>query len=435
MPGRGTEFRTDFTGKDTGFQKTADRVNASGKRVGKTMQATNRKLRGAEKDGKAGARGILEASRAFEDLQYGVRGVLNNIPGMVMGFGGTAAAAGALSFAAVGLDLAFRTFGKSSKKTAEEVEDGAEAMKAAMEAAAESMKEDIETTTAAWDKFSSAAARAADALATQQSVEAKRLSMAHEMAKLKIEEDRIGGRISDREAHDLTIAERRKHAKELFDAERDENITSMSAQRKKTGNKSEELVNAKFRQADLKAEADELLSTAARARQIAGNPNRMGSARFAAERVAKKAEAELKLKIIELEEAGKDTERIKLELAASENDLKKAGLASIEKDDVSKGKYELELARIGMDKFKDNDKDKIGDRLPSFYTWRGGGNGSSSNPLEGLGPAGLSSTSSLVGGSKPRAFKGLDRLADLQTKQNTAVFSSLDELKKITREL
>jgi hypothetical protein len=44
----------------------------------------------------------LEASRAIEDLQYGIGGVLNNIPSLVMSLGGSAGVAGALSVAAVG---------------------------------------------------------------------------------------------------------------------------------------------------------------------------------------------------------------------------------------------------------------------------------------------------------------------------------------------
>jgi hypothetical protein len=43
----------------------------------------------------------LEASRAFEDLQYGIGGVINNIPGLVMALGGGAGLTAALSVLAV----------------------------------------------------------------------------------------------------------------------------------------------------------------------------------------------------------------------------------------------------------------------------------------------------------------------------------------------
>lgn len=41
----------------------------------------------------------LQAAHFFDDLQYGIKGILNNIPGLVIGFGGGAGLAGALSLA------------------------------------------------------------------------------------------------------------------------------------------------------------------------------------------------------------------------------------------------------------------------------------------------------------------------------------------------
>lgn len=54
----------------------------------------------SKKQTKAG-NSILYASQAFEDLQYGIRGVLNNIPQLVMSLGGTAGLAGVISIVAV----------------------------------------------------------------------------------------------------------------------------------------------------------------------------------------------------------------------------------------------------------------------------------------------------------------------------------------------
>lgn len=50
------------------------------------------------------ALGFLELSRAIEDAQYGFRGVVNNIPQIVMLFGGGAGLAGAISIASVALN-------------------------------------------------------------------------------------------------------------------------------------------------------------------------------------------------------------------------------------------------------------------------------------------------------------------------------------------
>ncbi len=55
----------------------------------------------AGRGGMAGSMGFLAFSQAVEDAQYGVRGILNNIPQMVLGFGGGLGLAGALSLAAV----------------------------------------------------------------------------------------------------------------------------------------------------------------------------------------------------------------------------------------------------------------------------------------------------------------------------------------------
>jgi hypothetical protein len=62
---------------------------------------------GVEKVGKRGqssALGLLMLSQAIEDAQYGFKAIVNNIPGIVMAFGGGAGLAGVLSIAAVGVN-------------------------------------------------------------------------------------------------------------------------------------------------------------------------------------------------------------------------------------------------------------------------------------------------------------------------------------------
>lgn len=61
---------------------------------------------------KNGALGFLAFSQAVEDAQYGIRGVLNNIPQMVMGFGAGAGVAGVLSLAAVAAVSAYSAINK-----------------------------------------------------------------------------------------------------------------------------------------------------------------------------------------------------------------------------------------------------------------------------------------------------------------------------------
>lgn len=61
----------------------------------------SRQAYAAGRGGMAGSMGFLAFSQAVEDSQYGIKGVLNNIPQMVLGFGGTMGLAGAISLAAV----------------------------------------------------------------------------------------------------------------------------------------------------------------------------------------------------------------------------------------------------------------------------------------------------------------------------------------------
>ena len=53
--------------------------------------------------GRGAGQGMLQLAQFADDAQYGIRGILNNIPGVAMGFGASAAAAGALSIVVLGL--------------------------------------------------------------------------------------------------------------------------------------------------------------------------------------------------------------------------------------------------------------------------------------------------------------------------------------------
>jgi hypothetical protein len=66
------------------------------------------RLKGAFETSKGGFRNFgqaaMEGSRALEDLQYGISGVVNNIPSLVMALGGTAGVAAAFSLAAIAVN-------------------------------------------------------------------------------------------------------------------------------------------------------------------------------------------------------------------------------------------------------------------------------------------------------------------------------------------
>lgn len=69
---------------------------------------------------------VLEFSRAVEDAQYGIRGVLNNIPTLLMMLGAGGGLAGVVSLAAVGLTMlvsAFQETEEEAKKVSERMEE------------------------------------------------------------------------------------------------------------------------------------------------------------------------------------------------------------------------------------------------------------------------------------------------------------------------
>jgi hypothetical protein len=79
------------------------------------------------KSGNTAAMGILAASNAFQDVQYGMQGVINNIPGIVSGMGLGMGVAGVAQAAAVGIQILtknFDLFGTEAAKAAEEAEVG-----------------------------------------------------------------------------------------------------------------------------------------------------------------------------------------------------------------------------------------------------------------------------------------------------------------------
>ena len=95
--------------------------------------------RASEAMGRGGAGGkasigmaALEASRALEDLQYGVGGVVNNIPGLVMALGGGAGAMAAFSLGAVAINQFIKHWDDlmGAMETRNAIPDETEALKA-----------------------------------------------------------------------------------------------------------------------------------------------------------------------------------------------------------------------------------------------------------------------------------------------------------------
>lgn len=81
----------DGKGVEEAKQKI-DSLNKSTDQLDKGSQKATKSIKNM-------GQGTLQAAYFFEDLQYGIKGILNNIPGLVIGFGGGAGLAGALSLA------------------------------------------------------------------------------------------------------------------------------------------------------------------------------------------------------------------------------------------------------------------------------------------------------------------------------------------------
>ena len=105
IDGLDPKIRTDVDKLAGSLEKTA----VSGRQMA-TAQGKN------AKSTKNAGLAALEFSRAVEDAQYGVRGILNNIPQLVQFMGGGAGLAGAISLAAVGLTQLVEAMSRSGKE-------------------------------------------------------------------------------------------------------------------------------------------------------------------------------------------------------------------------------------------------------------------------------------------------------------------------------
>lgn len=81
----------DGKGVEEAKQKI-DSLNKSTDQLDKGSQKATKSIKNM-------GQGTLQAAYFFDDLQYGIKGILNNIPGLVIGFGGGAGLAGAMSLA------------------------------------------------------------------------------------------------------------------------------------------------------------------------------------------------------------------------------------------------------------------------------------------------------------------------------------------------
>ena len=139
--------------------KRLEALEAQMTRTESGLKKTSSGAKGAKAETSKLAGGALEASRAFEDLQYGIRGVLNNIPVMIQRFGGGAGLAAAISFAAVSADLLVRRLTQTEDKAEDtsgkmrDLQRATEEMEEAMNDALSNIERDYDGSISAADQL------------------------------------------------------------------------------------------------------------------------------------------------------------------------------------------------------------------------------------------------------------------------------------------
>jgi len=129
-------------------ERVAREATENTKQLGAAMQGTRRDIGSA----------LLVGAQFADDMQYGLRGIMNQIPQLAAALGLGAGLAGVIGIAAVAVNLLWDKFGgaKDAKEKTDAVKDSInsmnEALKRASEASNEAFKKDLSAYTAEVDK-------------------------------------------------------------------------------------------------------------------------------------------------------------------------------------------------------------------------------------------------------------------------------------------
>lgn len=173
----------------------------------------------------------LQAAYAADDLQYGLKGIVNNIPGLVLSMGMGGGVAGVVSIAAVALNVLSNQMDKTAKESENLTLKAGQATQKAKEEAAEhkatadSLKQHEDRVKALADGYKDlvaqidAAARAREVMVRNMLAEtnaAAALELAH------IENARANGKISDQDAEARSLAVKAGAEKKQFQMEQEQ---------------------------------------------------------------------------------------------------------------------------------------------------------------------------------------------------------------------
>lgn len=131
----------DGKGVEEAKQKI-DSLNKSTDQLDKGSQKATKSIKNM-------GQGMLQVAYFVDDVQYGIKGILNNIPGLVIGFGGGAGLAGALSLATLAGAKLYEWLSDSADKT----DDLAKKMKEQSKEAAEAYRQSIRESYQALQEF------------------------------------------------------------------------------------------------------------------------------------------------------------------------------------------------------------------------------------------------------------------------------------------
>ena len=157
------------------------------------------------------AMGVMALSNAFQDVQYGMAGAINNIPMMVTGLGLGMGVAGAAQAAAVGVQILTKNFdifgteAKAAAKEATEVANEADALEASTirlsattAEAAKKQKElaaALKETKTEYDAVALSANQAIEAAQRFQDIETKRADLQSDLALAEVDVQLASGQI------------------------------------------------------------------------------------------------------------------------------------------------------------------------------------------------------------------------------------------------
>lgn len=202
----------DGKGVEEAKQKI-DSLNKSTEQLDKDSQRATKSIKNM-------GQGMLQVAYFMDDVQYGIKGILNNIPGLVIGFGGGAGLAGALSLATLAGAKLYEWLSSTEEKSVDltkKLEEEREAFKKLKEEVGEISRQNNneQILRAAIDSAKKIADyRKEEANALKYSLDYRKELIAlesginddeAEIARLKVEEDFANGKLGEG-----TEAERRR---------------------------------------------------------------------------------------------------------------------------------------------------------------------------------------------------------------------------------